>query len=387
MAKKARVWTVADLPELDRNLEILDGHLRNLARTFGAFRGMNDRLQSKTIRGPGSATIGTIMFDQLHLMAVRIQALIAEPKFATDVSLTMFRSALASSEIRQHLEEQAAGWLDQSFAADQRSRVRGRIAGIERRFVRLDVAGLATLAKVRNKLLAHITTEVENIPKLGLGELWTMAQLVLSLGHELHVVLQGHSTRYAEEIKEARDDAGYLIGHLRARVREEDNSRLDRLRQTRDRAWKEERGGGSPYLLPDADFTDTYSTHVTEPLDATEAAKRMVGRRPPWVNGLLVLRNLAVLPFGLTRGAPAGTERIGIFPVLSKSPDRVVLGLDDTHLDFRVVVEVLPDDGGQCVTATTVVRTKNRLGRLYLAAVKPLHRVIVPAMLAQVGRG
>jgi hypothetical protein len=62
MAKKARVWTVADLPELDRNLEILDAHLRNLARTFGAFRGMNDRLQGKTIRGPGSATIGTIMF-------------------------------------------------------------------------------------------------------------------------------------------------------------------------------------------------------------------------------------------------------------------------------------------------------------------------------------
>ena len=386
MAKKARVWTVADLPELDRNLEILDAHLRNLARTFGAFRGMNDRLQGKTIRGPGSATIGTIMFDQLHLMAVRIQALIAEPKFTTDVSLTMFRSALASSEIRQHLEEQATGWLDQSFAADQRSSVRGRIDGIERRFVRLDTAGVATLARVRNKLLAHITTEVDDIPKLGLGELWTMAQLVLSLGHELHVILQGHNTRYADEIREARMDAGYLIGHLRARVREEDNSRLDRLRRVRDRAWNEERGGAGSPLLPNADFTDTYFIHVSKPLDAPEAARRMVMRRPQWVNGLLALRNLAVMPFGLKRGAPAGMERIGIFPIVSTSEERVVMGFDDAHLDFRVVVEVLPDEAGQCVTATTIVRTKNRLGRLDLAAVEPFHRVIVPAILAQVGR-
>jgi hypothetical protein len=121
-------------------------------------------------------------------------------------------------------------------------------------------------------------------------------------------------------------------------------------------------------------------------LDALEAARRMVGRRPRWVDGLLLLRNLAVAPFGLQRGAPAGAERIGIFPVVSASPERVVMGFDDTHLDFRMVVEVTPEESGQRVTATTFVRTNNRLGRLYLAAVKPFHRAIVPAMLAQVGR-
>jgi hypothetical protein len=138
--------------------------------------------------------------------------------------------------------------------------------------------------------------------------------------------------------------------------------------------------------LPDADFTDAYSIHVIEPLDALQAARRMVGRRPRWVNGLLMLRNLAVTPFGLKRGAPIGAERIGIFPVVSASPERVVMGFDDVHLDFRVVVDVAPEGSGQQVTATTFVRTRNRLGRLYLAAVKPFHRVIVPAMLAQVER-
>ena len=48
--------------------------------------------------------------------------------------------------------------------------------------------------------------------------------------------------------------------------------------------------------------------------------------------------------------------------------------------------ELAREGSGQRVTATTFVRTRNRLGRLYLAAVKPFHHVIVPAMLAQVGK-
>ena len=107
-------------------------------------------------------------------------------------------------------------------------------------------------------------------------------------------------------------------------------------------------------------------------------------QRPRWVSGLLVLRNLAVTPFGLKRGPPAGAERIGVFPLVSASPERVVMGFDDAHLDFRVVVEVALEASGRRVTATTYVRTRNRLGRLYLVAVKPFHHVIVKAMLAQV---
>ena len=138
--------------------------------------------------------------------------------------------------------------------------------------------------------------------------------------------------------------------------------------------------------LPDVDFADAYSVHVAAPLDALQAARRIVGQRPRWVDGLLVLRNLAVTPLGLKRSAPTGVERIGIFPIVSASPERVVMGFDDTHLDFRVVIEVVPERNGCQVTATTFVRTRNRLGQLYLAAVTPFHRIIVPAMLAQVGR-
>ncbi|WP_348626172.1 MULTISPECIES: DUF2867 domain-containing protein [unclassified Mesorhizobium] len=62
-----------------------------------------------------------------------------------------------------------------------------------------------------------------------------------------------------------------------------------------------------------------------------------------------------------------------------------MLGLDDRHLDFRLLVEVR-DLGMTCqeVAATTIVKTHNWLGRAYLAIVMPFHRIIVPAMLAQV---
>ena len=71
-----------------------------------------------------------------------------------------------------------------------------------------------------------------------------------------------------------------------------------------------------------------------------------------------------------------------MFPILFESPKRVVLGLDDWHLDFRIVVEVEADGGtGTRLRTTTLVRRKNLFGRLYIGLVSPFHRLIVPATL------
>ena len=59
-------------------------------------------------------------------------------------------------------------------------------------------------------------------------------------------------------------------------------------------------------------------------------------------------------------------------------------GFNDRHLDFRLIVDVTPSGEARQVTATTLVRTHNRLGRLYLAIIMPFHRLIVPAMLRRV---
>jgi hypothetical protein len=112
----------------------------------------------------------------------------------------------------------------------------------------------------------------------------------------------------------------------------------------------------------------------------------MLGRSPRWIRTLMALRDCLVTPFGLKTSSAAGThaDAIGIFPVLSDTPNRLVAGFDDSHLDFRVVVDVVPSDQGQRVTATTLVLTHNRLGRAYLAIILPFHRLIVRAMLRQV---
>ena len=140
-------------------------------------------------------------------------------------------------------------------------------------------------------------------------------------------------------------------------------------------------------LLAGAQFADSFSLAVTDQaLDAVSAAQRVMGRTPRWVAWLMVVRNLAVRPFRLKTGPGEASPgaRIGIFPVIGTSLNAVVLGFDDRHLDFRVLVEVKDLGlGQQEVTASTAVRTHNLLGRIYLAIVKPFHRIVVPAMLAQ----
>lgn len=144
-------------------------------------------------------------------------------------------------------------------------------------------------------------------------------------------------------------------------------------------------------VLPQASFADCYQLElIGQDIDAESATRRVMGRNPSWIAYLMKLRNLIVAPLGL-KAAPderLGPEHsIGTFPLISKSANQVVLGLDDKHLDFRVVVDVVNGNNGrQLVSATTYVKTHNALGRFYLAIVMPFHKIIVPTMLAQVVR-
>jgi hypothetical protein len=141
-------------------------------------------------------------------------------------------------------------------------------------------------------------------------------------------------------------------------------------------------------LLPGAQFIDAYRVAAApNVLDARQAAEKMFGHGPCWIDALLRLRNILVAPFGLkTSGAgePAPGGTIGIFPILSESPERLVAGFDDSHLDFRVVVDVAPGGTGRQVTATTLVLTHNLLGRVYLATILAFHRLVVRNMMRQI---
>ena len=148
-------------------------------------------------------------------------------------------------------------------------------------------------------------------------------------------------------------------------------------------------------LLSGAQFIDAFRVDLEgRALDARNAAERMMGHSPAWIEALLTLRNVLVAPFGLKTSGKSENpprETIGLFPILTQTPDRLVAGFNDKHLDFRVVVDVAApgadSEAGQQVTATTLVKTHNVFGRIYLAIILPFHRLIVPAMLRKVAVG
>lgn len=143
--------------------------------------------------------------------------------------------------------------------------------------------------------------------------------------------------------------------------------------------------------LPLADWADCYELVVPgQSTNAISASRRAMGVFPIWARALLWLRNLVVRPFGLKGSGDhpgSQTEMIGFFPVISKSSEQAVLGFDDTHLDFRIVIDVRQaGELAQRVSVTTLVRRKILLGKIYIAVITPFHRLIVRTMLARLAR-
>lgn len=138
--------------------------------------------------------------------------------------------------------------------------------------------------------------------------------------------------------------------------------------------------------LPGCSFADAFTMTVpSAQLDAREVAALCFSRLPDWAGWLLKLRNAAMRPFGIKTD-----EIVQSLPVLRESPDQVVVGLNDDHLDFRTQFRVdglrLGPDGPYLglVTLTTIVRTHNRFGRIYLAAIMPFHKLVVRSLMKRV---
>jgi hypothetical protein len=146
-----------------------------------------------------------------------------------------------------------------------------------------------------------------------------------------------------------------------------------------------------------ADLLDSYAITLPHgaPQDLATLSRALFDRPPLWLRGLLRLRDQIVGPLGVKTtaaireaGATDGRDRIGFFPVLGRSEHEIVLGEDDRHLDFRASVLLLEDArGARRLVATTAVRCHNRLGRSYLAVIKPFHVLVVRSNLGRLGLG
>jgi hypothetical protein len=130
--------------------------------------------------------------------------------------------------------------------------------------------------------------------------------------------------------------------------------------------------------------------------DPDVLARFIFAHQPSWVGALMRVRDMIVACCGLKTasdlaklGNGAAAERVGIFRIYSTSGTEIVLGEDDRHLDFRVSVlcsgEPAPETG-TLLTVSTVVHCHNLLGRAYILAIAPFHRMVVKASLRRAAR-
>lgn len=153
--------------------------------------------------------------------------------------------------------------------------------------------------------------------------------------------------------------------------------------------------------LPGADFADCYQFADPDPqASALETYLALVARTPFWMNALMALRNRIVAWVGLKHLGSMGPtdvvkpasayqpgDRVGIFSLLRSEPHEVVLVDNDKHLRVQLSLCKHLVSGQAVVSISTVVHIHNRLGRVYMGVVGPVHSFIVPRMLAQVVRG
>lgn len=145
-------------------------------------------------------------------------------------------------------------------------------------------------------------------------------------------------------------------------------------------------------------YFDSYLSEFSDPkrkFDILLVAKSFMSASPKWLKTLFALRNKIAGVFGLKtapnledrsavikkfNGQPG--EKLGFFKVYQYSENEIILGEDDTHLDFRVSLLLEPQQSdSQTLQITTTVIFHNFWGKLYFLPVKPFHRLIVPVMI------
>jgi hypothetical protein len=146
--------------------------------------------------------------------------------------------------------------------------------------------------------------------------------------------------------------------------------------------------------VEDADFYDAYECGLNDAsLTPTEIFLRAARATPIWAEMLMSIRNRIVKLLGLKDVGNLGAvtemsvtsyeigDRLGIFNILAKTDSELILGIDDRHLDVRVSVLKFIRAGLERYAVSTVVKTHNRLGRIYMMPVGRIHPIIVKTLM------
>ena len=148
------------------------------------------------------------------------------------------------------------------------------------------------------------------------------------------------------------------------------------------------------------DYIDSFQGQFNDKFQNSgtmEIGKSFFSSGPKWIDKLFAFRNRLAGLFGLkTSGvipdrqkmiddfkAEKG-EQLGLFKVLDKTSNEIILGEDDKHLNFRVSLFIDKENESETdkkLIISTTVKFNNWFGRLYFLPVRPFHKLIVPTML------
>lgn len=142
------------------------------------------------------------------------------------------------------------------------------------------------------------------------------------------------------------------------------------------------------------DLADAYAVRLPDnAIDDPELLARFLfAHQAGWVGKLTSLRDAIVGRFGLkttrqlrTETSSDSRDHVEFFRIYTRSAREIILGENDSHLDFRLSVLQQTRDSGdgqsRYLVLSTVVHCNNALGRFYILAIAPFHRLVVRSSL------
>nr|WP_321409913.1 DUF2867 domain-containing protein [uncultured Carboxylicivirga sp.] len=135
------------------------------------------------------------------------------------------------------------------------------------------------------------------------------------------------------------------------------------------------------------DFADTFST-TNHTNNLKEITNLVFNTTPQWIKALFTIRNKMVEIIGIKTKIPEDYNEdfkvggyVKFFKIYSISENKVVLGADDSHLNFRAIIKNDHTEKYN-IKVTTLVEYNNSTGRMYMKIIKPFHRQVVKRLVA-----
>jgi len=144
----------------------------------------------------------------------------------------------------------------------------------------------------------------------------------------------------------------------------------------------------SKELFEKIDFSDTFSTtnHVN---NLNEISNIIFNTTPKWIAGLFKIRNSIgkLIRLKSTKPTDYNTDYkvggyVSFFKIFYISDDEIILGANDNHLNFRAVINNTKTEINN-IKVTTLVEYNNIKGKIYMALIKPFHRLVIMKMVSQ----